>query len=990
MLNQPAKFTFIVTALVGTTVLSATEPSPADALARMRVAEGLEVTLVAHEPAIRQPISMAFDARARLWVVQYLQFPEPAGLKVVSADEYMRTVYDRVPEPPPRGPKGADLITVCEDQDGDGRMDTFKTFVSGLNLATGLALGYDGVYVLQAPYLLFYPDRNHDDVPDGDPEVLLSGFGLQDTHSLVNSLQWGPDGWLYAAQGSTVVSNVQGIEFNQGIWRFHPLTKKFELFAEGGGNTWGLDFDRHGDVIAGTNYEKAALHQVQGGAYIKIFGKHGPLKNPYAFGYFDHIPVDRFKGGHVTVGGIVYEGSGLPEEFRGTYIAGNTLANAVYWHTFERDGSSFKMKFGGDLLVTDDTRFRPVDCLTGPDGAVYIADWATRVSWPPTRPPSDASAQTDPRDDWNRSHGRIYKVQGRGAQQPSRFNLASKSSAELVELLRHPNQWFTRMARQILTERRDSTVYGSLKKNVRSGMHGSALESFWALASSGGLDEEFALETLMHPNEDVRAWTVRLLADANRVSPTAAARFEQLAKTDSSPVVRSQLASSAKRLNGQQALPVVRGLLHRREDVHDPHIPLLLWWAVENKAVSDREAVVGLLGDPTDWQAPLLRTHIVERLSRRYAAEETDENFATCGRLLSLAPGPAEVDLLLRGMEKAFEGRVLPEMPVALRAPLEKLWNRGAPSPSLVRFTARLGDPRARAKANALILDSRVPGDERLATITLLGQVGDAKSLPALVRLLETKQAEEVQLAALAALQSYSDADIAEKILRLYSDMNGAMKTRARMALAGRSSWALALLRAVDESKIKPEELLRPEISKLSTYDDPEISSLVLKHWGRATGSTTVEQRTLLNAFRSILKEGQGNASQGRVVFQAVCATCHSLFGEGGSVGPNLTSADRRNTVSLLENILSPSLAIRPEYLSYNVELVDGRALNGFLAEATEQAVTVVDVAGQRTVVARQQINNMAGAPMSIMPPGLLEALSPQQVRDLFAYLQSN
>ena len=384
--------------------------SPQEALKHMKVADGFDVQLVASEPEIRQPLSISFDERGRMWVIQYLQYPSPAGLKAVSVDQYLRTKYDRVPEPPPRGPKGADRITICEDTDGDGRCDLFKDFVTGLNLASGLAIGYGGVFIVQPPYLLFYPDRNHDDVPDGDPEVLLSGFGLEDAHAVANSLTWGPDGWLYGAQGSTVTARIRGIEFQQGIWRYHPITREFELFAEGGGNTWGLDFDEHGNIIAGTNFgEQMGLHQVQGGYYIKGFSKHGPLHNPYTFGYFDHIPYKGFKGGHVTCGGILYQGGAFPAQFNGTYIAGNLLANAVYWHVLERDGSSFKGHFGGELLTTDDTWFRPVDLTIGPDGAVYIADWYDK-----------RATHVDSLDTWDRSNGRIYKIQAQGSARGAR------------------------------------------------------------------------------------------------------------------------------------------------------------------------------------------------------------------------------------------------------------------------------------------------------------------------------------------------------------------------------------------------------------------------------------------------------------------------------------------------------------------------------------------------------------------------------------------
>ena len=211
----------------------------------MTVPDGFQVHLVAAEPEVRQPVAIDFDDRGRLWVMQYLQYPNPAGLKRVKVDRYSRTVYDRVPEPPPKGPKGADRLTILETGPATGRAGSrAKDFVTGLNLASGFAFGHGGVFVLQAPYLLFYPDRDRDDVPDRDPEVLLTGFGMEDAHSVANSLTWGPDGWLYGCQGSTVTAHIRGIEFQQGVWRYHPLTHKFELFCEGGGNSWGLDFDR--------------------------------------------------------------------------------------------------------------------------------------------------------------------------------------------------------------------------------------------------------------------------------------------------------------------------------------------------------------------------------------------------------------------------------------------------------------------------------------------------------------------------------------------------------------------------------------------------------------------------------------------------------------------------------------------------------------------------------------------------------------------------
>lgn len=959
---------------------------PQEALAKMKVADGFQVKLFASEPEIRQPVSMYFDERGRMWVIQYLQYPTPAGLKAVKVDTYLRTTYDKVPPPPPLGPKGADRITICEDTDGDGKADSFKDFVGGLNLATGMAIGHGGVYVLQAPYLLFYPDRNHDDLPDSYPEVLLTGFGMEDAHALANSLQWGPDGWLYGAQGSTVTAHINGIEFQQGIWRFHPATHAFEVFAEGGGNTWGLDFDKDGNIIAGTNFNEVGLHQVQGAYYVKNFGKHGELHNPYAFGYFDHIPYKGFKGGHVTAGGIVYQGGSFPSSFENCYIAGNLLANSVYWHAIEPSGSSFKGHFAGDFLLANDPWFRPVDCLTGPDGAVFVADWYDK-----------RATHLDPKDTWDRSNGRIYKIQADGAKPVAKFDLRTAPSSQLVGYLAHPNEWFARESRRILAERKDQTILPELLRILRANKSDRlSLEALWAYNVTKPLDEELARELLAHAHPYVRSWVVRLLGDAQHLPSSLENEMTRLARTEPSPVVRSQLACSSKRFSGANSLPPLFELLKRTEDQADIFIPNLLWWALESKADSDQRAILEFFQTASNWDLPLVRFSILERLARRYAATGQDRDLAVCGRLLDLAPSPAAADLVLGGIDKALQNGAAKSVPAELDKALQSRWGQGPPSPVLLRVALRLGRREAVGKAVENIQDSKTPENDRLALVEALGQKREPSAVQPIESILGQSASARLLTAAIGALQNFNEPTVATALLRAHAKASPEIRKRLRTALLTRPDWTAQTIEAVRGGKIDAKDFTPDQLRQVWLHKNPEIIAKAEKLWGRVTTESLEQKQSYINEIKLLLqpsgttgRDAKGNSAHGREVFVKNCGVCHTLFDEGGNIGPNLTGADRKNLDFMLPNIVSPSAFIRPEFLSYDISTKDDQSFSGLMVDSTPTSVTLLDRNNQKHLLQRAQIREITASTVSLMPEGLLESMSQEEISDLFAWLQS-
>lgn len=953
---------------------------PAEAMKRFQIAGDLEIEQVLSEPLIAQPVFLNFDERGRMWVVEYRQYPSPAGLKATSRDQYWRAVYDKVPPPPPRHFRGKDRISIHEDTNGDGTFDKHSIFVDGLNIATSCVRGRGGVWVLNPPYLLFYPDANDDDVPDGDPEVHLSGFGLEDTHSVVNSLRWGPDGWLYAAQGSTVTAKVARPGTNdtpvhsmgQLIWRYHPEARRYEIFAEGGGNAFGVEIDPKGRIFSGHNGgDTRGFHYVQGGYLQKGFSKHGSLSNPYAFGYFAqmaHPKVQRF-----THTFIIYDGGALPEQYRGKLFGVEPLHGRVVLSDIQPDRSSFKTVDLSYPVVSSDKWFRPVDIKLGPDGAIYLADWYDQQ----VNHYRNHEGQIDP------GTGRIYRLKAKGARAMAPFDLRKLSGPELIALLEHPNQWRRQTALRLLGDRKDRSLVAPLRQQIRAASGQAALEKLWALHLCGGFDDAFALEMLDHQDPYVRAWTARLLGDHKKVSSLVADKLAKQAAIEPHVEARSQLACSARRLPAKDGLPIVRALLARAEDTADIHIPLLLWWAIESKAESDREAVLDLFSDPALWSSPLAQQHILSRLMRRYAMAGTQKDLLTCARLLRLSPGREQTAKLLAGFEEAFKGRSLAALPAELLAALAE---SGLGSTAL---GVRLGRAEAIERALRSVLDESADRNERLQNIEVLGETKQPRCVRPLLELLSKSTDTTLRKAALTALQAYPDPEIGRTIARLYEKFPEAVRPAALGLLATRATWTLPFLQAIERGQISKAGVPLEALRKMEWHGDSKIHELITKIWSESERAAEQDREQQIKRLAAAIQNGVGDPYRGKKLYAASCASCHKLFDHGGQVGPDLTAYKRDDVETLLLNIVRPNAEIREGFENFVVLTKDDRTLSGFLADQDSRVAVIRGLDGQDIVVPRDQIQEIKPAGMSLMPEGLLDGFDENQVRDLFAYLRS-
>lgn len=574
--------------------------TPEEAAKAATVPPGFELKLFAAEPEVVNPIAFCLDDRARLWVVEGRTYPTRA-----------------------KEGEGQDRILVFEDRNGDGRFDRRTVFLDRLNLVSGIAYGFGGVWIGAAPNLLFVPVKEGDEPkPAGEPRVLLDGWGFQDTHETLNTFLWGPDGWLYGCHGVFTHSNV-GVpgspesarqKINAGFWRYHPTRHVFEVFAQGTSNSWGIDFDVHGQLFAEACVIPHLYHVVQGGRYQRQAGQHFEThtyddiktiadhrhysgQNPHG----GNNRSDTAGGGHAHAGLMIYQGTSWPAEFRGKIFMGNIHGQRINVDVPVPKGSGFVGKHAPDFVNFNDRWSQVVNLLSDQDGSAYFIDWYDKQQCHVPKPEAH-----------DRTSGRIFKLVYRG-QPATTVNLAAKSDAELAGLVTHPNEWHSRHARRLLQERAPKGPLPELAKTVREKAPREALRALWALHATKHLDEALLLACLAREDSPyLSAWAVQLACEEKQSSEKVRAKLATLATSSSSPVVRLYLASALQRIPVEQRLPILEPLIAHGEDAGDHNLPLLQWYATEPVVAKNPALGATLLPKA---KIPLLQEYIARRMA---------------------------------------------------------------------------------------------------------------------------------------------------------------------------------------------------------------------------------------------------------------------------------------------------------------------------------------------------------------------------------------
>lgn len=960
--------------------IPATEPDKA--LSTFTVAPGFAMELLASEPLVADPTALAFDENLGLYAV------EMRGYSENREDDLSRIRY---------------LV----DDNGDGKYDRSIIFAKGLRWPTAIHCWKGGVIVADAPDLIYLRDTDGDGVADLKA-TLFTGFGVGNVQGLVNSFNWGIDNRIYGSASSTggILSptNAEGKidakhdeKLNLSGRDFALDPNAMTMRAVTGGAQHGLSMNDYGERFICHNSDHLIQVMLEDRYVARnplvalpptklSIAADGPQADVFRTSQVEPWRIVRTRlrakkvvpgivegggrpAGYFTsaTGVTIYRGTAWGPQHLGTVIVGDVGSNIIHRKKLTAKGIAYvgeRIDEKSELVASTDNWFRPVQFANGPDGSLFVCDMYRETIEHPASIPPILKKHVDLTS--GRDRGRIYRIVPTGFRQPKLEKLGSKSSAELVEFLAHPNSWQRDTAARLIYERQDTSIGPQLVKLAADNDRPlGQLHALYALQGLGLMKGEVLQTALKSKEAWVRAHAIRLAEDLpGRLESEELKKAIAGCVNDDALRVRFQLALSAPEVLDKPVDVLAAIALKDRDDAY-------VQAAVLSSARHSMGELLAKLATDEGYRASSQGNQTISQLAKGISKLPEGDQASLLELLTKLMRDPAS--------ESAATGLCL-ALEITPNSSLHSRLAKASPDVA-VPFLKKVVEKALAACANA-----DRPEGERLTALRVLRLSSFADVAEVLDERLVPAESASIQAESLRTLASFADPKGAELLLPKVGSLSPKLKSQAIEVLLSRAKWREALLQQVEKGELAVGEISPEQWNLLAQSNDEATKKMALAVLAK---QVTPNLDELLKQYQGATQSDAGSAEKGQVVFRKICANCHRVQGEGHELGPNLAAMRNRGRDAIVLNVLAPNREVNPQYLNYTAVLTDGRTLTGMLAAETATSITLKRGEGQSDTILRSDIEILRSTGRSLMPEGLEKQVDPASMADLVAYLMS-
>lgn len=952
------------------------------ALDSFQIEPGMRIDLIAAEPLVVDPVALAFDENRQMYVIEDRGYPDPAegGL-----------------------PTKLGRVALLKDTNGDGTYDKRTEFATGLTYPNGVMPWRDGVFVTCSPDIFYLKDTDGDGIADVRKVVLTGFFATQTAQIRMSHPTLGLDGWVYVTaglNGGNVTSpehpDRPAVSFKQADGRFNPET--FEFQVTGGKSQFGLTFDSYGRRFGCSN-RHPIMHTVMEPWYLRrnanlLFNETiqnvskaeaeatvFPISRSVTSADFIPKLIGRSHAGTFTAasGLMVYNGTGLTPAHQGNIFICESAQNLIQRQVIHPDGVTFRSDLpyeGREFLSSSDEWFRPVFLQHGPEGALYIADMHRKVIDHPSYVPEEARGGLD----WEsgKTDGRIYRVVREGFKDSEANNRPGLSSAssinEIVAALSSAEEWDRSTAHRLLLERKDKSSVPLLRKTaLESPRPEGRARALWMLRSLESLDLATEKKALTDKEPGVREQAI-FLAEAMCKEYPELVQSLVSAAADESMRVRFNSAIVLGSLEGPGVVHALAKVAAK--DGADQWVRAAVLSGIEKRMPAFLTAF-----RKESKAEPMTFAAVMQDLGRLYGngASVADSRVLLQDVLSSNGEYEWRVSTIL-GLAEGITGRIN-EFGTSPKGLLHAIQGTSTSSANFASLDSFIGKVINLADNQAENIRVRV-----LAT-SLLGFTNYERTHTALQKMLAPTTPPELLLAAVSALTRLNDPRgailLTEK--KAWSSYTPRIKSAVIAALVSKPAFINELFTSIEKGNITGAEISSGDRVRLMTDKNPMVSDRAKLLFKELEGGNRMK---VYQEYRKILNVS-ADAKLGKTVFQKSCSACHTYLGEGGKVGPDLTGVKNQPAEALLLHILVPNYEVLPAYQAISIKTNDGRSFSGWLVSETENSLTLRTTFGTDEPILRRNIATLSNSGLSLMPDGLEQSMTREDMAKLIAYLKA-